>query len=181
MSIDLEIENCVRALRAGGIIIFPDEAGWHIGCDLRNSDVIDALLRSNISEYPAVMLHNPGNFNKYLSETPDVLWDLVEFNNKPMIIVLSKTVNVPPTLLNADECSFRIVKESFIFQVLSKFGKPLFSSVLKDQNHPEKQNNILDKTGYVVNLRLSPKSNPGNLVIMRLSPVGKIEFIKKST
>ncbi len=179
MSVDLEIENCVKTLKAGGIIIFPNEAGWHIGCDLMNTETIENILRQNEYEYPAVLLHNPGNFNKYVSETPDVLWDLIEFNNKPMIVVLSKSVNVPGILLNSDECSFRIVKESFIFQVMSKFGKPLFGAVLKDQNHPVKQNNILNKTGYVVNLRLSPKSNPDNLVIMRLSPAGKIEFIKK--
>jgi len=179
MSVDLEIENCVKTLKAGGIIIFPNEAGWHIGCDLLNGEAIEAILQQNECEYPSVMLHNPGNFNKYVSETPDVLWDLIEFNNKPMIVMLSKSVNVPARLVNSDECPFRIVKESFIFQVITKFGKPLFGAVLKDQNHPIKQNFILNKTGYVVNLRLSPKSNPGNLVIMRLSCTGKIEFIKK--
>ncbi len=179
MSVDLEIENCVKTLKSGGIIIFPNEAGWHIGCDLLNSEAINAILQQNACDYPSVMLHNPGNFNKFVSETPDVLWDLIEFNNKPMNVILSKSVNVPASLLNADECTFRIVKESFIFHVMTKFGKPLFGAVLKDQNHPSKQNNILNKTGYVVNLRLSPKSNPDNLVIIRLSPSGKIEFIKK--
>ena len=179
MSIDLELTNCIKTLREGGIIIFPGETGWSAGCDLNNTKAVDLILQEKNNGYPAVLLNDPGKLTKYVKEIPDMLWDLIEFSNKPLHVILEKVVNVPAVLAEKEECIFSIVKDPFSLNLITKFGKPIFATVLNDQSHPSRQSTILNQPGYVVNLRLSSKSNTENLVILRLSPLGRIQFIKK--
>ena len=179
MSIEHEINNCINTLRAGGIIIFPGETGWMIGCDVNNTEAVENILNLDTVEFPATLLDDSGKLTRYVKEIPDIIWDLIEFSKKPLHIILEKVVNIPSVLIHFDESTFSIVKDPFSLNLIHKFGKPVFAAVFTDQNHPSKQTIILNKPGYVVNLRVSSKANTENLVLLKLSPSGKIEFIKK--
>ncbi len=179
--IEGEINNCVQALRKGTFVIFPDETGWSIGCDAMNSELIKKIQDDENFLSPALLLDEPGRLNKFVKEIPDPLWDLVEFSTRPMDIILKGVVNLPSLLLNADgESVFRVVKDSFVQIMVHKFGKPVYSAQLSDQNKPPHNTvTILNTPAYMVNLRIGAKITPDALVIIRLSPGGRIEFIKK--
>lgn len=179
--IEGEINICVQALRRGEFIIFPDETGWSIGCDALKADLIQKILGSDQYTSPALLLDEAGRLNKFIKDIPDPLWDLVEFSTRPMNIILGNVVNLPPVLLNEKgESVFRIVKDAFPQILAHKFGKPVFAAQLIDQVKPVPGDaGILNTPAYVVNLRIGAKSNPDLLVIIRLSPGGRIEFIRK--
>ena len=179
--IEGEINKCVQALRRGEYVVFPDETGWSIGCDVQNAALVKKILDSEKYISPAILLDEAGRLNKYLKVIPDTLWDLVEFSTRPMDIILGNVVNLPGVVMNeAGESTFRIVKDAFSQIMTHKFGKPVFAAQLNDQIKPVPDaTGILNTPAYVVNLRIGAKSNPGSLVIIRLSTGGRIEFIKK--
>lgn len=179
--IEIEINNCVKALRGGELIIFPDETGWSIGCDASRADLVTAIIKSENYSFPVLLLDEAGRLNKFVKVIPDPLWDLVEFSSRPTNIILSKVVNLPSIHLDEDGAAvFRIVKDAFCRMLTHKFGKPLFAAQLNEQVKPGKgTTHILNTPAYVVNLRIAAATTPLSLVIIRLSEGSRIEFIKK--
>ncbi len=185
MKINPQIENeinlCVQSLRRGELIIFPDETGWSIGCDPMKTDLVQKILDSVDYLEPVLLLDDVGRLNKFVRNIPDQIWDLVEFSERPMNIILGEVVNLPQIILkDKSETAFRIAKDSFVNILAHKFGKPVFASRLSEQSKPVAgTHDILNSPAYVVNLRISTKINPESLVILRLSSGGRIEFIRK--
>jgi len=179
--IEGEINNCVKSLRNGEYIIFPDETGWSIACDSANTELIKKIIASDQYNSHVLLLDESGRLNKFIKDIPDPVWDLVEFSTRPMNIILGNVVNLPALLLNeAGETTFRIAKEAFPQILAHKFGKPVFVASLESQIKPTPgAEGILNTPAYVVNLRISAKTNPESLVIIRLSTGGRIEFIRK--
>ncbi|MBL0340521.1 MAG: Sua5/YciO/YrdC/YwlC family protein [Bacteroidetes bacterium] len=110
MNSDLEITNCVKTLRDGGIIVYPGETGWSLATDLKNIEAAQAILECDFADFKCILLHDSGLLGKYLKEAPDVLWDLVEYTSKPLQLLFENVVNVPAQLMLNNEISFRIVK-----------------------------------------------------------------------
>ncbi len=179
MNSDLEITNSIKMLREGGIIVYPGETGWSLGCDLKNTEAVDAIFKSDLVEYPCILLNETGQLGKYVKELPDVVWDLVEFTSKPLQLIMNDVLNIPQSILPDKEATFRIVKDTFTKNILYKFGKPVFTAVLKNQMQPEHEKTILNKPAYIVNLRSGAKLSTENLVIIKLSNGNKIEILKK--
>ncbi len=179
--IEGEINNCVQTLRKGSFIIFPDETGWSVGCDAMNIDLIKKIQVDDNFIAPSLLLDEPGRLNKFVKEIPDPLWDLVEFSTRPMDIILKGVVNLPSLLLNPEgETVFRVVKDPFVQIMVHKFGKPVYSAQFADQVKPPHNTvTILNTPAYVVNLRIGAKITPDALVVIRLSPGGRIEFVRK--
>ena len=179
--IETEITNCVSALRKGEFIFFPDETGWSIGCDAMNEKLIQKIISLDDYDDGSVLLNDPGRLNKFVKEIPDTLWDLIEFSERPLQVLLGGVVNLPASLISeSQESAFRIVKEVFPKLMVHKFGKPVFSAKCIEQSRPSvTADGILNTPAYVVNLRIGAKSNTGSLVIIRLSGGGRIEVVRK--
>lgn len=160
-------------------MIFPNEIGWCIGCLITDAAAVAALAEQNY-DHGAVLLEDEGKLNKFVRELPDTIWDLIRFSSKPLSLLLADAVNLPPQLLQeSGEAMFRIPKDEFSSALLKKAGRPLFAALLPSQQQPSRETLILNKPGFVVNLRISQKSTPEQLVIIRLAPSGRIQFIKK--
>lgn len=179
MNSEPEVINCVKALRDGCMIVYPGETGWSLGCDFKNSDAVNAILKSPDVEYPCILLGETGQLGKYHREIPDVIWDLVEFTTKPLHLVLDNVINVPENIIENNQSVFRIARDEFTASLVRKFGKPVFTAVLKNQHQPVREKSVLNIPSYVVNLRAGSKLTTEKLVIIRLSDGGKIEFLKK--
>lgn len=178
--IEKEVSRCVQTIRDGGFIIFPSEIGWSIGCDASDEANVNAVISSSDYEYPSILLSDTGRLGKFAKTIPDAIWDLIEFTTKPLHLVVDEMINFPSLpFREIEDVAFRIVKDEFTIALTSKFGKPVFAAVLSSDSHPEKTNSILNKNCYVVNLRVSAKANPQNLVIIRLLKNEKFEIIRK--
>lgn len=174
-----EISKCVQTLREGGFIIFPNEIGWCIGCYLTDTENVNKLAAGDY-EFGSVLLEDEGKLGKYVKVLPDTIWDLIQFSTKPMILWLQGAVNLSPALISeSGEAAFRIPKDEFTNVLLHKAGKPIYTALLPNQEQPAKTTSILNKPGFVVNLRLSQKANTDELVVMSLTPSGQISFLKK--
>jgi L-threonylcarbamoyladenylate synthase len=173
-----EISGCLLCLRKGGIIIFPTTAGWTIGCDSNNTDAIKKLLHSNIGFFPAILLSDAGKLQKYVREIPESMFQLVEYSTRPLHLIIDAAINLPDGI-NPGSTAFTFAGDDFLNTLTGGFGKPIFTVILKNQDHPVKHETMFDYPLYVVNLRSGHNNTTDNLTVLKFAENGSFLIIKK--
>jgi len=184
-----EINKAFEVLKSGGVILYPTDTIWGLGCDATNAEAVEKLLK--IKNRPAeksliVLLDVDSKLQSYVNEVPEIAYDLIEYAENPLTIIFSGAKNLAPNVINADgSVGIRIVKHDFCTQLLQRFRKPIVSTSANlsgepspkffDDIHPE----ILEAVDLVVDFEQENRSVKKPSTIMKLSPSGQFEFIRK--
>lgn len=127
-----EIEKAVEVLRQGGIILYPTDTVWGIGCDATNSEAVEkiyTLKQSQNKKGMIVLIDNMDNVARYFGPLPDVAWDLFEMSEKPLTLILPGAGGVAPNLLPEEKTlAVRIPNHDFCQALLRKLRRPLVST-----------------------------------------------------
>jgi len=184
-----DITNALNTLRKGGLILYPTDTIWGIGCDATNAEAVKRVYEIKQREDTKsmlVLLENPNLILSYIEEMPEVAWDLIEFAEKPTTIIYDKARNLAKNLIAEDgSIGIRITKEAFSQQLIQRFRKPLVSTSANISGQPSPQNfdtiseEIKSKVDYVVNYRQEEVSNAAPSTIIKLGVSGLIQIIRK--
>lgn len=184
-----EIKKLLQILNAGGIILYPTDTIWGIGCDATNADAVkriyDLKQRSD-SKSMLVLLDSDAKLNYYVEDVPDLAYDLIEMAEKPLTIIYDKARNVASNLLAEDgSLGIRITKEDFSKNLCFRFRKALVSTSANISGQPSPANfadisgEIKSGVDYIVNFRQTESRNPKPSSIMRLKANGEIKIIRE--
>lgn len=184
-----EINKAFEILKSGGVILYPTDTIWGIGCDATNHEAVEKLL--TIKNRPAeksliVLLDVDSKLQSYVAEIPDVAYDLIEYAEHPLTIIFSGAKNIAQNVINTDgSVGIRIVKHDFCAPLIQRFRKPIVSTSANlsgnaspkyfDDIDPE----IIDAVDYVVDFEQENRTIKKPSTIMKLSPSGQFEFIRK--
>ena len=117
MTQEEDIRNAVKVLNEGGVILYPTDTVWGIGCDATNEEAVKKVYELKRRVYNKAMLvltDNPAKLNMYVSRIPDIAWDLIEVADKPLTIIYPKAKNLAANLLADDQSvGIRITNETF--------------------------------------------------------------------
>ncbi len=185
----VEIENCLRILNAGGIILYPTDTIWGIGCDATNEMAVAKIfaLKNRIdSKSMIILLDQTGRLSGYIREVPQQAYELIELSEEPLTLVLDGAKNVASNLI-ADDGSIgvRVTKDEFCRNLMTRFRKPIVSTSanISGQNSPSDFSEVCEKikTGvdYIVGLRQEEKANKKPSTILKIGLKGEIKFIRK--
>lgn len=184
-----DINKALETLKNGGLILYPTDTIWGIGCDATNEDAVQkvfALKGRDKSKSMIVLLHNDNQLASYVNEIPEVAYELIEYTTNPLTIVYSKAKNLAPTTLAEDgSVGIRIVKHPFCEQLLQRFRKPIISTSANLSGHQPPSNfseiseDIIDGVDYVVEYDQLLASKGKSSTVMKLDPSGKFEFLRK--
>lgn len=184
-----DLNRALDTLKAGGLILYPTDTIWGIGCDATNPEAVEkvfALKGREKNKSLIVLLQNENQLASYASEIPEVAYQLIEYAEKPLTIVYSQAKNLAPNAIAEDgSIGIRIVKHPFCEKLLQRFRKPIISTSanISGQPSPKEYAEIADaiKTGvdYCVQYGRTSRSNGQSSTIMKLDPSGKFEFIRK--
>jgi L-threonylcarbamoyladenylate synthase len=184
-----DITNALETLRKGGVILYPTDTIWGIGCDATNADAVKRVYEIKQREDTKsmlVLLENPNLILSYIEEMPEVAWDLIEFAEKPTTIIYDKAKNLPINLIAEDgSIGIRITNEAFTQQLIQRFRKPLVSTSANVSGQPSPQNfdsisdEIKSKVDYIVKYRQEERANPQPSSIIKLGVSGLIQIIRK--
>jgi L-threonylcarbamoyladenylate synthase len=100
-----EIRRACEVLQKGGVILYPTDTIWGIGCDATNEDAVRRVYeikRRNDSKSMLVLLDNPVKLQNYVAEVPEIAWDLIELADKPLTIIYDGARNLAPNLIAPD-------------------------------------------------------------------------------
>jgi L-threonylcarbamoyladenylate synthase len=184
-----DIVNALETLKRGGVILYPTDTIWGIGCDATNASAVKKVYeikQREDSKSMLVLLENPNLIVSYIDEMPDVAWDLIEFAEKPTTIIYDKAKNLPLNLIAEDgSIGIRITRELFTQQLIQRFRKPVVSTSanLSGQTSPgnfsEISEEIKSKVDYIVGYRQNEKTNPEPSSIIKLGSSGLIKILRK--
>lgn len=184
-----EIKKAVEVLRNGGVILYPTDTIWGIGCDATNEEAVKKVYdikKREDSKSMLVLLDNPNKLNSYVQEVPEVAWDLVEFTEKPMTIIYPGAKNLAKNLVAEDgTIGIRITEEDFSNNLIFRFRKPIVSTSanISGEASPKHFHDISEEikeaVDYIVDYRQNETENPAPSSILKLGLGGEIDILRK--
>jgi L-threonylcarbamoyladenylate synthase len=184
-----EINKALEVLKSGGIILYPTDTVWGLGCDATNAEAVAkifALKNREDSKSLIVLLDTENKLQSYVSEVPDIAYDLIAYTEKPLTIIYSGAKNLAKNLINQDgSVGIRIPKHDFCQQLIQRFRKPIVSTSANISGEPtptnfsEMSQEIIDGVDYVVDLEQESTEKKQPSTIMKLEADGKFLFIRK--
>ena len=184
-----EVNRALKVLQDGGIILYPTDTIWGIGCDATNINAVKkiyALKQRDEAKSLIILVDTENKLESYISQVPDVAYDLIEFSENPLTLVMPGAKNLAPNLINIDgSVAIRVSKHIFNQQLIQRFRKPIVSTSANISGKPSPKNfsdiarEIIEGVDYVVDLEQAEQSEKKPSTIMRLEPDGRFEFIRK--
>ncbi|SFH18038.1 L-threonylcarbamoyladenylate synthase [Pedobacter insulae] len=184
-----EITRALAVLNKGGVILYPTDTVWGLGCDATNEDAvakINAIKGRAADKSFIVLLASDNQLQSYVTEIPDVAYELIEYAENPLTIIFQGAKNLAKNAINIDgSIGIRVVKHDFCEALIQRLRRPIISTSANLSGQPtpsffdEISQDILDAVDYVVGidqeLRLVKKPS----TIVKLGPTGQFEFIRK--
>ena len=183
-----EIQNAYEVIQKGGIILYPTDTVWGIGCDATNPEAVAKIykLKQRAETQSMIVLMNGEKmiYNVF-KEIPEVAWQIIDLSENPTTLVLDKPRNVAPNLIAPDQTlGIRIVKEPFCFKLIEKMKKPLVSTSANISGQPTPKSfkeispEIIKGVDYVVNLHREKIAGKPSTII-KLTNDSQVKVIRK--
>ena len=183
-----EIQNAYEIIQKGGIILYPTDTVWGIGCDATNPEAVAKIykLKKRAETQSMIVLMNGEKmiYNVF-KEIPEVAWQIIDLSENPTTLVLDKPRNVAPNLIAPDQTlGIRIVKEPFCFKLMEKMKKPLVSTSANISGQPTPKSfkeispEIIKGVDYVVNLHREKIAGKPSTII-KLTNDSQVKVIRK--
>ena len=170
-----EIERTLEVMKKGGIILYPTDTVWGIGCDATNPQAVERIYKLKKRDDNKAMIclvNSVKMLEQFVDEVPDPAYDVIEYSNKPTTIIYDNPVRVANNLVGPDETlGIREVKEPFCEKLIYKFRKPLVSTSANISGQPTPNSfaqiapEILKGVDYIVNLHHSKISDKPSAII----------------
>ncbi|MDD3003880.1 L-threonylcarbamoyladenylate synthase [Flavobacterium sp.] len=188
MDINAEVHKAFEVIQNGGIILYPTDTVWGIGCDASNPEAVAkiyALKKRAETKSMIVLMNGEKMLYNVFKEIPEVAWQLIEFADKPTTLILDNPRNVAPNLISADKTlGMRLVKEPFCFKLMERMKKPLVSTSANISGEPTPKSfkeispEIIKGVDYVVNLHQDKIAGKPSTII-KLSNDLQVKVIRK--
>ncbi len=135
-----EVNKAVEVLRSGGIILYPTDTVWGIGCDATNAEAVEKIyaLKGSVNKKGMiVLLDEPTTVGRYIRRVPEVAWDLLELSDKPLTLILDGAVGVAPNLIPEEgSLAVRVADHEFCRSVVRRLRRPLVSTSANFSGEP---------------------------------------------
>lgn len=185
----LDIKQAVEVLRQGGVILYPTDTIWGIGCDATSESAVQKVydIKKRLdSKALLVLVDSAAKLQGYVDEVPDIAWDLIELSDKPLTIIYSGAKNLAKNLVASDgTVGIRVTNERFSKRLCEVFRKPIVSTSanvsgsLSPSCFQEISQDILSTVDYVVQFRQDDKSKAVPSSIIKLGVSGEIKIIRE--
>ena len=193
MRTEEDIKNAVEVLRRGGVILYPTDTVWGIGCDATNAEAVRRVYdikQRDDSKALICLVDSDARLQRYVRQVPDVAWQLIDSlkdsGAKPTTLILDGAVNLAPNLIADDgSIALRITAEPFSRELCYRFQRALVSTSANISGEPAAQNycdidpRIIEQVDYVCWTRRQEHKPHQPSSIIKLSPNGEVKIIRK--
>lgn len=184
-----EVKKALEVLYNGGVILYPTDTVWGLGCDATNEQAVKRIFdikKRADAKAMLVLIDNPGKLQSYVEEVPDMAWDLIEVTEKPLTIIYPNAKNLAKNLVADDKSvGIRVTNEAFSKTLCMRFKRPVVSTSANVSGEPTPANfsqisdEIKSAVDYVVNFRQNDVSQPKPSSIIKLGIGNVIQIIRE--
>lgn len=187
--IQQEVFNAYEVIKNGGIILYPTDTVWGIGCDANNPEAVKkiyALKQRALAKSMIVLVNNDRLMHRIFNDIPPVAWDIIELSENPTTLILDNPQHVAKEIISGDNSlGVRIVTEPFCFRLIERMKSPLVSTSANISGAPSPcvfadiSSEIINGVDYVVNLNQG-LTKPGKAsTIIKLKQNNQVTIIRK--
>ena len=183
-----EINKVLTVLENGGIILYPTDTIWGIGCDAKNEAAIHKIyeIKKRIhSKSLIILLDDDRKLNRFVREVPEVVWDILDYATKPTTVIYPEAINLPKNIVaNDGSIAIRITKDDFCRKLIQRFKNPIVSTSANiagseaPKDFKDIAPEILKAVDHVVNLDAFEKNNEPSTII-KIGLKGELNIIRK--
>lgn len=183
-----DIIKALDVLQKGGIILYPTDTIWGIGCDATNEQAVKRIFEIKQradSKSMLVLMENINLINRYVEKVPEVAYDLIELSEKPVTIIYDGAKNLAPNLLAPDgSVGIRITSEPFTQRLIQRFRKPIVSTSANVSGEASAaffhqiSAEIKQAVDYIVSYRQDDQTPHQPSSIIKLGSQGQIKIIR---
>ena len=193
MTQEEDIRKAVEVMRNGGVILYPTDTVWGIGCDATNAEAVKRVYeikQRDDSKALICLVDSDARLQRYVRQVPDVAWQLIDSlkdgDARPTTLILDGAVNLAPNLIAEDgSIALRITQEPFSKELCYRFQKAIVSTSANISGEPAAQNyrdidpQIIEKVDYVCWSRRQEHQPHQPSCIIRLRQNGEVEIIRR--
>ena len=183
-----DIKSAIAVLQNGGIILYPTDTIWGIGCDACNEEAVKRIyaIKNRVdSKSMLILLENAALLDRYIDEVPEIAFDLIELTDKPITIIYDGAKNLAKNLIAEDgSIGIRITQEAYSSDLIRRFKRPVVSTSANISGKPspacfdEIDQQIIDAVDYVVKYRQDDMQKAVPSGIIKLGSGGEIKIIR---
>ncbi len=183
-----EAKKAAEIMRKGGIILYPTDTIWGIGCDATNEEAVQRIFRLKEradSKSMLVLSDSEAKLQGLMDEVPEMAWDLIELTNKPLTIIYPAAKGVASSLIAEDgTLGIRVTREPFSTELCRLMRVPVVSTSANKSGQPAAQTyaqiapEIIEGVDYVVECRRQEKEGQPSAII-RLGTKGEVEVLRQ--
>ncbi|CDD97128.1 sua5/YciO/YrdC/YwlC family protein [Bacteroides intestinalis CAG:315] len=176
-------------MNEGGVILYPTDTIWGIGCDATNEEAVRRVYQikqRSDSKAMLVLVDSPVKVDFYVQDVPEVAWDLIEVADKPLTIIYSGARNLASNLIAEDgSVGIRVTNEEFSKRLCQQFRKAIVSTSANISGQPSPANyseiteELKSMVDYVVGYRQEEIGHPKPSSIIKLDKGGVIKIIRE--
>ena len=193
MTREEDIKSAVETMRKGGVILYPTDTVWGIGCDATNAEAVAKVYQikqRDDSKALICLVDSDARMQRYFRNVPDVAWQLIdslkEGDAKPTTLILDGAINLAQNLIAEDgSVGMRITNEPFSKELCYRFQKAIVSTSANISGEPAAQNygdidpRIIEAVDYVCWSRRQEHKPHTPSSIVKLKENGEVTVIRK--
>lgn len=182
------IKKALEVLRNGGVILYPTDTVWGLGCDATNDEAVNKIYEIKQradNKSMLVLVDSEAKIERYVNDVPELAYDLIEMSEKPLTIIYESSKNLSENVSKKNQTvGIRVTREDFSKRLLQQFKRPIISTSanISGQLSPacfsEITKEIKEAVDYVVEYRQDDKKAVPSSIIM-LSNDSKIKIIRE--
>lgn len=184
-----EIKKACEVMQAGGVILYPTDTIWGLGCDATNEEAVKRIyeIKKRVdSKALIVLIDRDVKLQFYVDEVPEIAYDLIEYSEKPLTIIYDGARNLAANLMAEDgSIGIRITQEQFSHKLCERFKKAVVSTSANISGEPSPANfaeiseEIKSSVDYIVTYRQDDLSKAKPSGIIKLGRNSEVKVIRE--
>lgn len=183
-----DIKKALEILKKGGVILYPTDTVWGLGCDATNPGAVEKIYKikkREDSKSMLVLIDHSGRLGSYVKEVPEIAWELIDAAITPLTIIFPGAKNMAANLVAEDgSIGIRISEDEFCQELIKRFGKPIVSTSanISGESTPSVFSDIIDyikdSADYIVKWRQDDFTKKPPSSIIKLGEGGLFKIIR---
>ena len=182
-----ELDQALKTLQNGGLILYPTDTVWGIGCDATNEEAVKRvykLKQRDDSKALVCLVNGPTMLEAHVEKVSEKIYDVLDGATKPTTVIYQNPIGVASNVISDhNTLAIRIVKHTFCEHLIEQLGKPIVSTSANVSGKPTPVNyneispEILKGVDYIVNLQNEESASEPSAII-KLEDDGRVSIVR---
>jgi L-threonylcarbamoyladenylate synthase len=183
-----DIKNALTTLKSGGVILYPTDTVWGLGCDATNGSALNKIFKIKLrseSKSLIILVDGEAMLERYVKDIPEIVFEIIEASDTPITIIYPQGKNLASGVCREDgSVGIRICSDEFCSELIQRFRKPIVSTSANISGEPspshfrEIDESVISAADYVVKYRQEDRRKHSPSPVIKIDKSGVFKIIR---